>query len=183
MKVLALVAYYGFAWFLPGAPVPGYRFGYAVRRVLARRFLGECGDGVEIKAKAYFGRGAGVRLGDRCRIGKNCVLNPGVVIGRDTLISPEVMIYTMNHRFADRTVSVRDQGYEDLAPVVIGSDVWVGSRSIILPGVSIGDGAIVGAGSVVTRDVSDWEIVAGNPARTLGMRGVSSQVAAVPEQA
>jgi len=171
VKTLAQLAYYGLAWFLPGAPVPGYRVGYALRRVLARRFLAECGAGVQIKAKVYFGRGVGIRLGDRSRVGKNCVLNPGVVIGADTLISPEVMIYTLMHRFESRTVPVRDQGYHELAPVVIGSDVWVGSRSLIMPGVTIGDGAIVGAGSVVTRDVEPWAIVAGNPARHIGWRG------------
>jgi maltose O-acetyltransferase len=180
MRTLTQILYYGAAWFLPGAPVPGYRFGYAVRRALARGFLAQCGRGVEIKAKVYFGRGRGIRLGDRCRLGKNCVLNPGVVVGSDTLISPEVVIYTLMHRFESREIPVRDQGYHELLPVVIGPDVWVGSRSIILPGITIGQGAIVGAGSVVTRDVESWAIVAGNPARFVGWRGTdeSSEVAA-----
>lgn len=171
MRAISLLVYYSVAWFLPGAPVPGYRVGYAVRRFLAKFFLEDCGADVEIKAKAYFGRGAGIRLGDRCRIGKNCILNPGVIVGRDTLISPEVMIYTMNHVFESRAVPVRDQGYEPLAPVIIGEDVWIGSRALLLPGVCIGDGAIIGAGSVVTRDVAPWAVVAGNPARLIGYRG------------
>lgn len=171
MRNLALILYYGFAWVLPGAPVPGYRVSYALRRFLARRFLDECGDGVEIKAKAYLGRGTGIKLGDRCRIGKNNVLNPGVVIGDDTLLSPDVVIYTLSHVFSDRNVPIRDQGYEELHPVVVGRDVWIASRAIVLPGVSIGDGAVVGAGAVVTHDVPAFAVVAGNPARVIGWRG------------
>jgi maltose O-acetyltransferase len=171
MRTLALIFYYGFAWFLPGAPVPGHKVSYAVRRFLARRFLAQCGDGVEIKAKAYLGRGTGIKLGNRCRIGKNNVLNPGVVIGEDTLLSPEVMIYTMSHVFNDRNVPIRDQGYEELHPVVVGRDVWIASRVIILPGVTIGDGAVIGAGAVVTHDVPAYAVVAGNPARVIGWRG------------
>ena len=62
------------------------------------------------------------------------------------------------------------QGSTEERPVVIGNDVWIGGRVIILPGVKIGDGAIVGAGSVVTRDVSEYDIVAGNPARVIKNR-------------
>lgn len=181
MRILALSLYYGFAWFLPGAPIPGFRLSYALRRVLARRFLAECGEAVEIKAKAYFGRGVGIRLGDRCRIGKNVVLNPGVVVGKDTLVSPDVMIFTLAHRFDDRFVPIRDQGYHELAPVVIGDDVWIAARAIVLPGVRIGDGAVIGAGSVVTSDVEQGSIVAGNPARVIGRRSAADTAMAVQE--
>lgn len=170
MRTLCLAAYYAFAWFLPGAPAPGYRVSDWIRRGLARRFLAGCGGGVGINAKAYFGRGTGIRLGDRCRVGKNCVVNPNVEIGRDTLIGPDVMIYTINHRYADTSMTINDQGCEQ-APVSIGNDVWVASRAIILPGVSIGDGAVVAAGAVVTRDVPARAVVAGNPARVIKWRG------------
>lgn len=179
MRILALLVYYGFAWFLPGAPVPGFRFAYALRRAIARRFLAECGEGVEIKAKAYFGRGVGIRLGDRCRIGKNVVLNPGVVVGEGTLISPDVMIFTLAHRFEDSSVPIRDQGYHEISPVVIGDDVWIAARAIVLPGVRIGDGAVIGAGSVVTSDVERGSVVAGNPARIIGKRSGSPTATAV----
>lgn len=180
-RTLALAVYYGFAWFLPGAPVPGFRASYAIRRPLVRAFVDECGAGVEVKAKAYFGRGSGIRLGDRCRIGKGCVLNPNVWVGADALLAMEVMVLTMEHETTSRGVPIRDQGYRPTeGPVVIGEDVLVGARSIILPGVRIGRGAVVGAGSVVTRDVDEFAIVAGNPARVIGSRGGGAEQADAP---
>lgn len=171
-RTLALAVYYGFAWFLPGAPVPGFRASYAIRRPLVRGFVDECGIGVEVKAKAYFGRGTGIRLGDRCRVGKNCVLNPNVWIGDDVLIGPDVMFITLEHVFDDRDVPIRDQGYRaPKGPIVIGDDTWIGARVIVLPGVRIGRGVVVGAGSVVTKDVPDWAVVAGVPAKPIGVRG------------
>jgi acetyltransferase-like isoleucine patch superfamily enzyme len=62
------------------------------------------------------------------------------------------------------------QGYSSNEPVIIGNDVWIGSRVTILPGVKIGDGAIIGASAVVTKDVEPYSIVAGNPAKKIGSR-------------
>jgi maltose O-acetyltransferase len=91
-----------------------------------------------------------------------------VVVGPHTLLAPGVFITDHAHRHA-RGRRHDEQGTES-RPVVIGSDVWVGAKAIVLPGVTIGDGAVVGAGAVVTRDVEPYAIVVGVPARPVGER-------------
>ena len=85
-------------------------------------------------------------------------------------MGPEVVILGVNHRFDDCERPMIEQGYHDRKPVAIGDDVWIGTRAIILPGVRIGRGAIVAAGAVVTRDVNEFDIVGGNPARVIRSR-------------
>lgn len=90
-------------------------------------------------------------------------------IGDYTQIGFESIVLTSTHKFEDLGRPIVEQGMEDRA-VRIGSDVWIGTRVIVLPGVTIGDQAIIGAGAVVTRDVSARAIVAGNPARLIRYR-------------
>jgi maltose O-acetyltransferase len=111
-----------------------------------------------------------VSLGDDSGIGVNAKLSPGVTIGSNVLMGEDVLFLTRNHAFADRATLIREQGYLDSEPICIGDDVWLGTRSIILPGVLVGTGAVVGAGSVVTKSVEPYAIVAGNPAAVIGHR-------------
>jgi maltose O-acetyltransferase len=87
-----------------------------------------------------------------------------VEIGDRTLFGPAVQIYTANHPIDS---AERAQGLESAKPVRIGSDVWVGGGAIILPGVSIGSRCVIGAGSVVTRDIPDGVLAVGNPCRVV----------------
>ena len=75
-----------------------------------------------------------------------------------------------NHAFDRTDIPMNQQGFTPEKPIVIEDDVWIGARVIILPGVHIGTGAVVGAGAVVTKDVPDYAVVGGNPARILKMR-------------
>ena len=86
------------------------------------------------------------------------------------MMAPEVLILGGNHRFDRLDIPMMFQGNVEYAPVEIGNDVWIGSRVIILPGLKIGEGSIIGAGSVVTKDVMPYSIVAGNPAKLIKMR-------------
>lgn len=86
------------------------------------------------------------------------------------MMGPECLIYTQNHVFESREIPMCQQGVTAPRPVEIGNDVWIGVRVIILPGVHVGDGAIIGAGSVVTRDVEPYSIVGGNPAKLIRKR-------------
>ena len=79
----------------------------------------------------------------------------------------DVTIITRNHRFDRTDIPMMEQGFEEERPVYIGNDVWIGDRALILPGVHIGDGSIIAAGAVVTKDVSPYSIVAGVPARKI----------------
>lgn len=94
----------------------------------------------------------------------------GISIGDDSIIGPYTVVHSANHESRDLARPVRLQGYE-LAPVRIGRDVWIGAHATILPGVTIGDRAIVGAGAVVTKDVPAGTVVAGVPAKPIGARG------------
>ena len=171
VRLLALVVYYGFAQFLPTQPVPGWRFASWLRRVLANRIFYSCGQGVVIKSRAYFGTGAFLVIGDRSQLGVNCKVESDLVMGSDVVMGPDVVIMSSAHAFERTDIPINQQGNLPRKPVVIGNDVWIGTRVIILPGVNIGDQAVIGAGAVVTKNVPPRAIVVGNPARIVRYRG------------
>ena len=94
-----------------------------------------------------------------------------VIIGKNCLIAGSVSIHDNNHVFERTDISINVQGFI-AKPVFIGDDVWIGTRSVILPGVKIGSHSIIGAGSIVTKDVPEWAIYAGNPAKLIRYRKV-----------
>jgi maltose O-acetyltransferase len=166
-----LVLYYGFARFLPPS---GTRFtGWVriVRGILCRGLFKRCGRNVNIEKGVYFGDGGSLEIGDHSGLGEGCRVYGSVTIGRDVMIGPDVILLTRNHRFDRLDVPMRLQGWGDERPIHIGDDIWIGARVVVLPGVTVGSGAIIAAGAVVTSDVSPFAIVGGNPARVLRMRG------------
>jgi acetyltransferase-like isoleucine patch superfamily enzyme len=92
-----------------------------------------------------------------------------IEIGDNVMISPRVSIYSENHNFSDPKMAVMDQGVTR-SFVKIEDDCWIAANTIILAGVVVGKGAIVAAGSVVTKDVPPYSVVAGNPAKTVKVR-------------
>lgn len=116
-----------------------------------------------VKQHCYFGRGTGLRVGHRSQLGDNAQIGPHVTIKDDMIMGPDVVIMTTSHAFEDPRVPINLQGTMEVRPVVIGNDVWICTRVIILPGVTIGDGAVIGAGSVVTGDVPPLAIMGGYP--------------------
>jgi maltose O-acetyltransferase len=129
-----------------------------------------CGSDVNIESGANFGKGSGVSIGSRSGIGIRARIDDPVTIGDDVMMGPDVLIFTRNHRFSRLDIPMIQQGSSAPKPVVIGDDVWIGERSMILPGVTIGKGAIIVAGSVVRGDVPELAIVTGNPATVIGYR-------------
>ena len=170
-KELALVFYYLFARYLPTQPVPGYKFAYWIRRILVKNIFIKCGEDIIVKSNCYFGRGEGIKVGARSQLGQNSRIGPYTIIGDDVVMGPDVVIMTTSHKFERLDVPINKQGHLKIRPVIIGNDVWIGTRALILPGVTIGDQAILGAGTVVTKDVPPRAIVAGNPARIIRYRG------------
>lgn len=170
-KFLSLVLYYLIGVRFPTQPVPGWRFGYWSRRWLIRSIAEKCGGGVIVKQNCYIGSGSGLRIGDRSQLGHNARIDQSVTIGNDVVMGPDVVIMTASHAFEDPDTPVNQQGAEPVRPVIIGNDVWIGTRVIILPGVRIGDGAIIGAGSVVTKSIPPLAVAVGNPARVIRQRG------------
>jgi acetyltransferase-like isoleucine patch superfamily enzyme len=124
-----------------------------------------------------FGGVGRITFPENVSIGENCQISEGVTliafdkirIGDDVIIAPEVYIQTANHIFIDPTKTIREQGYM-CAPIVIEDDVWLGFRAIVLPGVTIGQGSVVAANAVVTKDVKPYSVVGGVPARLIKKR-------------
>jgi acetyltransferase-like isoleucine patch superfamily enzyme len=111
-------------------------------------------------------------IGDFSYIGCNAVLGAGgggIRIGSNVLIGQGVSIHSENHNFKNMHQLIREQGISHKG-VVIGDDVWIGSKSVILDGVTIETGAVVGAGSIVTRSVPAYNLVVGVPAKVIGTR-------------
>ena len=138
------------------------------RRILLELF-GHGGDTVWMQPPFYCDYGSNIECGRRVFFNFNCVVLDvcSVRIGDYTLFGPAVQIYTPMHPFNPKLRRVQEFG----KPVEIGSDVWVGGGAIILPGVRIGSESVIGAGSVVTRDIPERVFAAGNPCRVI--RGIT----------
>ncbi|MGF7149274.1 maltose O-acetyltransferase [Sphingomonas zeicaulis] len=136
----------------------------ATREALLREGLGSVGAGVVVRPPFHCDYGYNIHLGSGVFLNFNCIILDvvKVVIGNGTQIGPGVQILTADH---PRDPAERATGLESGRPITIGRNVWIGGGALILPGVTVGDDAIVGAGSVVTRDVPAGATVAGNPAR------------------
>ncbi|MFE5400944.1 acyltransferase [Streptomyces sp. NPDC056580] len=101
--------------------------------------------------------------------GVNITAPAPVTLGDHCLIGPYTVINSGNHRFADGKRRIRDQGH-DLAPITIGKDTWLGAHVTVLAGAQVGEGVVVGAGAVVTRDIPAHSVAVGVPARVIGHR-------------
>lgn len=143
-------------------------FSKEIRARLLRGFTGCKSKNLYINKNAEISRS--IQIGDNSGIGSRSIIGRGTNIGCNVMMGPECYIYTRNHAFDRIDIPMNQQGASDFHPVNIGNDVWIGARVTILPGVKIGNGAIIGAGSVVTKDVPDFAIVGGNPARVIKYR-------------
>jgi maltose O-acetyltransferase len=164
--------YYSFAQHLPTSYrfQPFGKFAKACRAMACKRLFRYCGQHVNIERGANFYTGWEIEIGDNSSLGINCMIPYDLKVGRDVMMGPFVFIAGENHNFSSREIPMRLQGYKKYPPVRIGDDVWIGTRAIILPGITIGKGAIIGAGAVVTKDVPPYAICAGNPARVIRYR-------------
>lgn len=127
-----------------------------------------CSDWVNIEKGVHFGDGLTIGYGSG--IGANGTVADDVFIGKNVMIGQEVLMITSNHRMDRLDVPMGQQGMTETKPIVIGNDVWIGARVTILPGVHIGNGCVIGAGSILTKNVPDFEVWGGNPARFIKKR-------------
>lgn len=133
------------------------------------------GSSANISPDALFSNPERIEIGDRVRIGSRCHIWAGprdgrVVIGDDVLFGPEVMLTAASYNY-NAGSPVTEQAMAE-ADIIIGNDVWLATRAIVLPGARIGDGAIVAAGAVVKGEVPPMAIVAGAPARIVSERRI-----------
>jgi maltose O-acetyltransferase len=137
----------------------------AARRPLLRALFGAGGDSVYVTSPFFCDYGSHIELGANVYFNFNCVLLDvcPIRIGEHTLFGPAVQVYTALHPMEAPLRRRQEYGQ----PVTIGADVWIGGAAVILPGVRIGDRAVIGAGSVVTRDIPEGMFAAGNPCRVI----------------
>lgn len=133
------------------------------------------GQGVQIKAHAA-GEGK-IEIGESTIIGSYSSLSGLFIhIGKDCLIAPQVCIFANNHVFADPHRKIREQGHT-YQGIVIEDDCWLGAGVRVLDGVTIGEGSVIGAGAVVTKDIPPYSVAVGVPAKVVAQRGEEEKVA------
>ena len=138
----------------------------ALRKALVKELFAYAGEDAYIEPPFYCDYGRNVRVGDNFFCNYDCVfLDCGAItIGDDVMLGPKVALYTANHPIDPGVRSLRhDHGI----PITIGSHVWIGGSTVICPGVTIGENTVIGAGSVVTRDIPANVVAAGNPCRVI----------------
>ena len=137
-----------------------------LRKEILREMIGGYSKGLYIEPPFYCDYGSNIHVGENVYFNFNCVVLDvcKVTIGSNTLIGPNVQIYTATHPM---NAKARSEGLEFGEPISIGSDVWIGGGVIISSGVTIGDRCVIGAGSVVTRDVPSDTFAAGSPCKVV----------------
>lgn len=138
----------------------------AERARLLRELLPHAGPGLGLNSPFFCDYGANITLGEQVFFNFNCTILDVtfVTIGSRSMFGPQVQLYTATHPL---DAQERASGLEFARPIVIGDDVWVGGGAIICPGVSIGSRTVIGAGSVVTKDIPADVFAAGNPCRVI----------------
>lgn len=157
----------------------GYNVDYSVGLAGNCRFLQGTKRAIKIEKQCEISHNVSIMAGfeGTISIRHGVCINPYTTIdiqshleiGENTLIAPNCYICDYDHNFADDKKTIKQQGY--LAkPIIIGSDVWIGAKSIILKGVRVGRGAVIGAGAVVTSDIPPFSVAVGNPAKVIKKR-------------
>ncbi|MGE6260411.1 maltose O-acetyltransferase [Heyndrickxia sporothermodurans] len=136
------------------------------RTFILKKLLGATGENIYIEPTFKCDYGYNISVGENFYANFDCVILDvcPVKIGNNCMIAPGVHIYTATHPLDAET---RNSGKEYGKPVFIGNNVWIGGRSIVNPGVTIGDNVVIASGSVVTKDVPDNVVVGGNPAKVI----------------
>ena len=135
-------------------------------RAIVNELFGASDETTFVNPPFYCDYGSNIFVGKNCFINYNCTMldNARITMGDNCLLAPNVSIYTAGHTLYP---DLRNMGYEYGVAVTIGDNVWIGGNTVICPGVHIGNNCVIGAGSVVTKDIPDWSLAAGNPCRVI----------------
>lgn len=147
-------------------------FWVGIRYILLKSVAKSCGDAVGVYSNVYLLNPQNLSLGNNVTIQPMCYIEASgqIRIGNDVSLAHGVTIMSETHVYGDQYTPFKNQGMI-YRSVEIGDDVWIGAKATILAGIKIGNGAIVGANAVVTKDVPDYAIVAGVPAKVIKYRG------------
>ncbi|MBQ1259033.1 MAG: sugar O-acetyltransferase [Clostridia bacterium] len=135
-------------------------------RAIVNELFGMSDETTFLNPPFYCDYGSNIEVGKNCFINYNCTFldNARIRLGDNCLLAPNVSIYTAGHSMYPDS---RALGYEYGIEVTVGDNVWIGGNTVICPGVKVGSNVVIGAGSVVTRDIPDWSFAAGNPCRVI----------------
>lgn len=139
-----------------------------IRAFLVRNFIVYAGSNINICKGAILSKD--LTIGKNSGIGKNSVINGPTEIGENVMMGQDVMIFTSNHNTERVDIPMCLQGNTKVEKVILGDDVWIGARAIILPNITVGKGSIIAAGSVVTKNIPPYTVVGGNPAKFINKR-------------
>jgi len=144
-----------------------------IRYFFIKRRLKACGNRVIFASGIYMDNPKNISIGNNVRIGAKSALSGqgGITIGNNVSLGREVMIWSANHNYEEPEALPYDGKYIK-RPVIIEDNVWIGARSSIIPGVKISEGAVIGLGSVVTKNIPPCAVVAGNPAKIIKYRNI-----------
>lgn len=172
MKKIYLALYLIFLKHLPATngAIPMRSLIRRMRSSVGKHLFDSCGKNINIEKGADFGKGDGIKIGDNSGLGINCYVRGPLEIGNDVMMGPDVMIFHADHVMSRRDIAMRLQGDSVSKTVIIGDDVWIGARVIILKGVYVGKGAVIAAGAILTKDVPEYAIVGGVPAKVIKYR-------------
>lgn len=136
------------------------------REEIIRKLFGKTRNRFSIGQPFYCDYGYNIEIGENFYANKNCVILDGakVVFGDNVFIAPNCGFYTAGHPLE---VEARNQGLEYAYPITIGNNVWIGAQVCVLPGVTIGDNCVIGAGSVVNKSIPANSLAVGNPCRVI----------------
>ena len=163
--------YFTYHFLAKKLPISYNKFGGSSKKFryfLGKRIVAFCGVNVNFEKGAEFG--SDLVIGNNSGVGINCQISRGVSIGENVMMAPEVVILTTTHEYKKTNLPMIEQGHQKIKKVIIKNDVWIGQRSLILPGVIVEDGTIIGANSVVTKSFPPYSVIAGNPARIIKNR-------------
>ncbi len=171
IKLFWICLFYGLANHLPNSYSRFFgRPSNWLRVFCCKRIFKKCGKITTVNHHCEFGNGLEIEIGDYSGIGAYCILPHDIVIGRYVMMAPHVLIFSRNHRFDDINTPMCFQGFSPSLRTIIKDNVWLGQSVILTPGHTIGEGSIIAAGAVVTKDVDSFSIIGGNPAKLIKRR-------------
>lgn len=138
-----------------------------LRKIFVSTYLSSCGKKLRVKNRAEISPKA--KVGDYSELGTRCLIQSDVEIGSNVIMGPDVKIYCRNHNYENLDVPIRLQG-KITKRTIIGDDVWLGANVLVMAGINIGNHSIIAGGAVVVKDVPEYGIVGGNPAKFIKTR-------------
>lgn len=164
MKIIFLIIYYLLAKHLPSTSMPLGKISNFFRTLLCRFIFKKIKKNSVIKRGVYFGNGKNIIIGENSQLGENCRLPNNIVIGDNVMMGLESLFLGVKHKISDKKIPFINQGYENVDPIIIKDNVWIGARVVVLPGIKIEKNCIIAAGSILTKSTIPNSVYAGVPA-------------------